>query len=255
MDMETGHIPVLNLGWVELLDMMPHPELGVSADLAVVNAARTSFMGESKGDEADKKLLFYLLKNRHTGPFEMVQFKFRLHAPLLVWWQLVRHRTFSYNLQSGRYTQFSENQFYFPAEWRKQSASNKQGSDGVLDPDEEDGFGEFLYGTEGEFLYQGEGEGINGMLAEYIKLGHKMYRELLNIGVAREQARLFLPGFAVYYTGIVRMDAHNMMHFLKLRLDSHAQSEIREYAEAIFTIFKHQMPWTAEAFEEYVLND
>lgn len=86
-------INVLDKGWVELLDMMPHPATGVSGDLAIVNAARVSFMGESKGAEKDKKLLMYLIKNRHTSPFEQVSFKFRIHAPVVTFWQWVRHRT------------------------------------------------------------------------------------------------------------------------------------------------------------------
>ncbi|PJF40106.1 MAG: thymidylate synthase (FAD), partial [Phototrophicales bacterium] len=101
--------------------MMPHPDLGIPGDLAIVNAARVSFLGESKGDERDKKLLFYLLRHRHTSPFEMVEFKFRVRAPLVTWWQWVRHRTWNMNAQSGRYTPFEENDFYVPSVWRKQS--------------------------------------------------------------------------------------------------------------------------------------
>jgi thymidylate synthase (FAD) len=78
-------INVLDKGFIELVDMMPHPAAGVSGDLAIVNAARVSFLGESKGDEADKKLLFYLMRHRHTSPFEQVEFKFRVKAPLVVW--------------------------------------------------------------------------------------------------------------------------------------------------------------------------
>ncbi|MCL4296110.1 MAG: FAD-dependent thymidylate synthase [Anaerolineae bacterium] len=78
-------VSVLDKGFIELIDMMPHPTVGVSGDLAIVNAARVSFLGESKGDEADKKLLFYLLRHRHTSPFEQVEFKFRVKAPLVVW--------------------------------------------------------------------------------------------------------------------------------------------------------------------------
>src|SRR5690606_19453081 len=125
-------IPLLDKGFIELVDMLPHPDTGISADLAIVNAARVSFLGESKGDDADKKLLFYLLRHRHTSPFEMVEFKFRLRAPLVTWWQLVRHRTANLNLQSGRYTPFEENDFYVPDVWRKQSKSNKQASEGEL---------------------------------------------------------------------------------------------------------------------------
>lgn len=92
-------IDVLDKGWIELVDLMPHPDTDISGDLAIVNAARVSFLGESKGTERDKKLLFYLLRNHHTSPFEMVEFKFRVRAPLVTWWQWVRHRTWNMNAQ------------------------------------------------------------------------------------------------------------------------------------------------------------
>jgi len=104
-------VAVLDKGWIELIDLMPHPASDVSGDLAIVNAARVSFLGESKGPARDKRLLFYLLRQRHTSPFEMVEFKFRVRAPLVTWWQWVRHRTWNMNAQSGRYTPFQEKDF------------------------------------------------------------------------------------------------------------------------------------------------
>ncbi|MGB7339381.1 MAG: FAD-dependent thymidylate synthase [Phototrophicaceae bacterium] len=92
-------VNVLDKGWVELVDLMPHPQAEASGDLAIVNAARVSFLGESKGAEQDKKLLFYLLRNHHTSPFEMVEFKFRVRAPLVTWWQWARHRVWNFNAQ------------------------------------------------------------------------------------------------------------------------------------------------------------
>ncbi len=124
-DLIGKRVPVLDKGYVELVDMMPHPATGVSGDLAIVNAARVSFLGESKGDEADKKLLFYLMRHQHTSPFEMVHFKLRVCAPLVTYWQWVRHRTFHYqsaNAQSGRYTPFEEDDFYVP---RRGASSRK----------------------------------------------------------------------------------------------------------------------------------
>lgn len=228
-------VPVLDKGYLELQDLMPHPVTGVSGDLAIVSAARTSFMGEGKGDEKDKKLLFYLLRNAHTSPFEMVEFKFRLKAPLVTWWQMVRHRTSNLNLQSGRYVEFEEDEFYVPSVWRKQSTSNKQASDGVIEAADDT-------------------ELTQDLIAHYAHC-HELYRKALAKGVAREMARLYLPGFAVYYTGIWKQDAHNLMHFLKLRMAPDAQEEIRVYAQAIYThFFKPALPWTAEAFEKYVLN-
>ncbi len=231
-------VPVLDKGYVELLDMMPHPATGVSGDLAIVNAARVSFLGESKGDEADKKLLFYLLRNRHTSPFEQVHFKFRVYAPLITYWHWVRHRTFHYmntNSQSGRYTPFDEDDFYVPDVWRKQSKSNKQASEGEIEP---------------EISQQ-----LTEKLLRFYNEGYDLYREALDTGVSKEMARLFLPGFSVYYTWVISVDAHNLMHFLHLRMASDAQLEIRVYAEAIYEhFFKPALPWTAEAFEMYTLG-
>jgi thymidylate synthase (FAD) len=221
-------VEVLDKGFVELQALMGN-------DLSIVNAARVSFLGESKGEEKDKKLLFYLMRNRHTSPFEMVEFKFRLRCPLVTWWQLVRHRTFSLNLQSGRYTPFEENDFYVPDVWRRQSSDNKQASEGTLD--------------------SLEGDALTQELVEHYARSYLLYEKALQIGVSREMARLFLPGFAVYYTGIVKVDAHNLMHFLHLRMAPDAQHEIRAFATAIYEhFFKPALPWTAEAFEKYVLQ-
>ena len=223
-------VSVLDKGWIELLDIMPHPLTGVSCDMAIVNAARVSFLGESKGEEADKRLLFRLMKDRHTSPFEQVEFKFRIHAPLVTFWQLVRHRTWNFNASSGRYTEFDEDSFYLPTKWRKQAKDNKQASDGVLDAE--------------------WSEGLSAALLDHYDECYRLYKSALRLGVAREMARLFLPGFGVYYTWVAKTDAHNLMQFLRLRMASDAQYEIRAYADAIYEhFFKPAMPWTAEAFE------
>lgn len=221
-------IELLDKGWIELQDVMGN-------DLAIVNAARVSFMGESKGDEADKKLLFYLLNHGHTSPFEQVEFKFRVRAPLVTWWQWVRHRMWNFNAQSGRYTPFEENDFYVPRIWRKQAVSNKQASDGEL------GIVDNLR--------------LTALLEQHYAQGYALYEKALAMGVAREQARVFLPGFSVYYTWVCKVDAHNLMHFLRLRMAQEAQYEIRVYAQAIYEhFFKPALPWTAEAFEKFVLK-
>lgn len=226
-------VNVLDKGWIELVDLMPHPDTNISGDLAIVNAARVSFLGESKGAEKDKKLLFYLLRNRHTSPFEMVEFKFRCRAPLMTMWQWVRHRTWNMNAQSGRYTPFEEDDFYVPDVWRKQSKDNKQASEGQLTTE--------------------DGQVLSEQLIAHYEQGFKLYKEALAKGVSKEMARLFLPGFSVYYTWVTKIDAHNLMHFLRLRMASDAQYEIRVYAEAIHQhFFKPALPWTAEAFEEYI---
>jgi len=477
-DLLSKRVDVLDKGFIELQDVM-------GDDLAIVNAARVSFLGESKGEDKDKKLLFYLLKNRHTSPFEQVEFKFRVRAPVVTWWQWVRHRTWclagdtpvtfarhdhlapasgvgiasdrdarlaiqrlytlwqdphgrstirnmpirvyneengvfttatvadvmysgrqevfeieleegqalactrhhllltadgwqrledavglsvtpggtvtmrkdcqvvthptgggrhharysdvyadwdrseigagvagtagavrhatlvpdqawfasdvkdlaaiglarqeeirhaeplgaddaddqvgtyqkvvkirrvgvrdtydiavngphhnfvagglvvhnSFNAQSGRYVAFEERDFYVPDVWRKQSPSNKQASLGELDL------------ADGATLTQ-------ELLAHYDR-GYALYQQALAQGVAREQARVFLPGFSVYYTWVCKVDAHNLMHFLSLRMADDAQYEIRVYAQAIYDhFFKPALPWTAEAFEKFIL--
>lgn len=263
----TAQHSVLDKGYIELIDYMPHPATGVSGDLAIVNAARVSFMGQTKGEDADKKLLFYLLKHQHTSPFEQVQFKFRVKAPVLVWWQWVRHRTFhfqSINSQSGRYTPFREDEFYFPREWRAQSADNKQGSEGVISEQRE----RLIYARATlnfpdnhwlatEFLRDEDEDDptLSQVLARYNRLGYQIYEKLLESGVAKEQARLFLPGFGVYYTWVISVDALNLMNFLRLRMADDAQWEIRQYADIIYKeMFKPLLPWTAEAFEQFVLK-
>lgn len=227
-DLIGKHVDILDKGWIELQDLMGN-------DLAIVNAARASFLGESKGDAKDKKLLFYLLRNRHTSPFEHVEFKFRVRAPVMTWWQWVRHRTWSFNAQSGRYTAFEEDDFYIPQVWRKQSPSNKQASLGQLTLE--------------------EGQPFTDELLEHYKRGYVLYKRALDAGIAREQARVFLPGFSVYYTWICKVDAHNLIHFLSLRMASDAQYEIRVYAKAIYKhFFKPALPWTAEACEKFVFD-
>lgn len=231
LNLMNQRISVLDKGWIELIDFMPHPATGISGDLAIVNAARVSFLGESKGNEKDKRLLFYLLRHRHTSPFEMVEFKFRVRAPLVTWWQWVRHRTWNMNAQSGRYTPFEEDDFYIPSVWRKQAKDNKQASDGAVSDT--------------------ENAELTALLLEHYAKGYNLYEQALQKGVAREIARLFLPGFSVYYTWVAKIDAHNLMQFLRLRMASDAQYEIRAYAEAIHeNFFKPLLPWTAEAFEE-----
>lgn len=229
-------VDVLDKGWIELVDLMPHPASEVSGDLAIVNAARVSFLGESKGPDRDKRLLFFLLRQRHTSPFEMVEFKFRVRAPLVTWWQWVRHRTWNMNAQSGRYTPFQESDFYVPDIWRRQSADNKQASEGSIGPP--------------------ESAALTERLLKHYDEGFRLYSQALETGVSKEMARLFLPGFSVYYTWVTKIDAHNLMHFLRLRMASDAQYEIRVFAAAIHEhFFRPALPWTAEAFDKYILGN
>ncbi len=219
-------IDVLDKGWVELQDVM-------GDDLAIVSAARTSYLGESKGTKADHKLLHYLMNHRHDGPFEMGEFKFRLHAPEIVWRQLLRHRTGSYNLQSYRYTKAKEDEFYIPLsnQWRLQDHKNKQGSVGLLE-------------TDGGGL-------LTSLLEEHIQASMTRYELAIAQGVARELARVFLPAFALYSTGIIKMNVRNLIHLCDLRRAPDAQWETRQYADVMWTYLQEHFPVTCEAWELY----
>lgn len=221
--------PVLDKGFVQILDIM-------GDDMAIVEAARTSTSTAVGQREKNRKLLRYLYENKHTSPFEQVEFKFLVKAPVVVWWQWSRHRTWSYNAQSGRYAPL-EDEFHIPERWRGQAEKNKQGS------------------VEGAFSTE-ENDDLAKSFFDFSKYAYDLYEKALKAGVAREQARLFLPGFAVYYTWVCKVDAHNLMHFLRLRMAEDAQWEIREYARTIYEeIFKKALPWTAELFEESLNAD
>ena len=177
-------------------------------------------------------------------------------------WQWVRHRTWNMNAQSGRYTPFEEDAMYIPAmdAWRKQSSSNKQASSGeMFTLEEQEAIINGLYANAQSMptleLAKVSGDIFSDLLEAYFASGFEIYQTLLDNGAAKEQARLFLPGWGLYYTWVAKIDAHNLMNFLRLRMDSHAQYEIRVYAECIYeNIFKAALPATAAAFEEYVLN-
>jgi len=232
---------VLDRGFVELQSVTPAFDpvverervqrgLLTSADLAVVNAARVSRLGASVSTESDKRLIQYLASHKHTTPFEHVVFTFRVKAPVIVWWQWIRHRWASYNLQSGRYTAYEENDWYIPIEWRKQSKSNKQASAGVLPED--------------------QCTILTESLIELYEQAYTLYKEALDMGVAREQARLFLPAFGVYYIGYVTANLWSLLNFIRLRDSDEAQAEIRQYAVAIGSLINRVAPVSYAAWLE-----
>lgn len=218
-------VKVLDHGVVQLLDTMPQENM----DMEPVRAARISYGQDARPGDADGRLLKYLIEHKHESVFEHCIFKFRIEAPVVVWWQFVRHRIVSYNFQSGRYTEMADT-FYIPGEneWRLQSQTNKQGSEGVIPSDE----GRYLTDTL-----------IFGM-----RRAVQLYEEAIKMGVAKEQARLFLPAWCLYYSAYVTMNARSLIHFIKLRADSHAQWEIQEYARAMLKLFREKMPLTAEYY-------
>ena len=217
----TNHVKVLDgQGWVGLID-----HLGTES--TIVNAARVSFGKlKSEMEERDVKLLEYLIANRHTSPLEHMVFTFSIHCPLFVRGQWHRHRTWSYNEISRRYTEI-DMEFYTPAELRRQSENNRQAS--FSDPD-----------FDGSALAQEIGKHNQASL--------ELYEKLLASGVCREQARGVLPqNMMVTFWGTV--DLSNLLHFLELRDSDHAQWEIREYAVAIKKLIKPIIPNVAAYFE------
>lgn len=221
-------------GLVALVDVMPRlvPE-GKTADSAIVQAARVSYGEGTKKITEDRSLIRYLLRNQHTSPFEMVEFKFHHVMPLFVARQWIRHRTASLNEYSARYS-IVKDRFYHPSagQLRKQSKTNKQGGTEPLDEMTAGDFSDYLDATESHY---------------------KEYQQLLDKGVARELARIGLPQ-TLYTEWYWKIDLHNLLHFLQLRMDDHAQLEIREYAKVMFDMIKPIVPMTIEAFEDYQLG-
>ncbi len=214
---------ILDHGFVRLVDFM-------GSDLAVVQAARVSLGKGVTHTVRDKKLVDFLLANRHETPFEHAVFKFHINCPMFVARQWFRHRMASYNEISGRYTEMKE-QFYLPQRLRQQKTRNYQ--------------------------YRKMDESESSDLLQKIKSFYKdtyaLYRELLQKGVAKEHARIILPA-ALYTQFYWTVNARSLMNFLSLRLDEHAQEEIRLYAQSICEIFKQKMPWTFAAFDRYVIQ-
>lgn len=228
---DFNRIEVLNHGYVELIDCM-------GSDHRVVNSAKVSFAGQIDEkeplDQRSINLIKYLLRNQHTSVFESVIFQFRMRLPIFVMRQLVRHRTARLNEESARYSILRDD-CYVPEIDRMQrnSAFNKQGSSGTLD----DVIGNNI---------------IDSMVEEQEKAFAK-YHSYLDDELAKELSRINLP--VSTYTEIYwQMDLNNLFRFLKLRLDHHAQYEIRVYAQAIFDLIKHKVPVCCAAFEEYMLN-
>src|SRR4051812_15396175 len=198
-------LPVLNDGFVCLVDVM-------GDDSSVVQAARVSYGAGTKKVSDDRTLIRYLLRHRHTTPFEMAEIKLHVRVPMDCWRQWIRHRTASVNEYSTRYSVAIEaSQRTRAGDWRAQSSSNKQGS--------------------GEHLPLEIGERLTIQEKEIQDQARSVYNERLAVGVAREQARKDLP-LSTYTEAYWKIDLHNLLHFLELRMASHAQAEIRDYANA-----------------------
>ena len=220
--------PVLDEGFVRVTDYM-------GTDAAIVQAARVSYGAGTKTVSDDRGLIRYLMRHRHTTPFEMCEIKLHLRIPMDAWRQYIRHRTASVNEYSTRYSEaIDAAQTTAPDAWRRQATNNKQGSAGTL-PIE-------------------VGQHLTAREQELHDLARAIYQERLDVGVAREQARKDLP-LSTYTEAYWKIDLHNLLHFLALRMDSHAQQEIRAYATVIGEkIVAAWCPLAWEAFLDYRVN-
>ena len=232
-------LPVLDHGFVRVIDYM-------GDDAAVVQAARVSYGRGTKKVSEDKGLIHYLMRHRHSTPFEMCEIKFHVKLPIFVARQWIRHRTANVNEYSARYS-ILDREFYVPAEENlaAQSASNRQGRGDVLTGSEAAQVLDLLR-TDATHVY----DHYLTMLNES-EDGQKIDES--RQGLARELARMNL-GLNFYTQWYWKVDLHNLMHFLSLRADAHAQYEIRVYADIMVDLLKRWVPLTAEAFVEHRLH-
>ena len=220
-------IPVLNHGFVRLVDYMGN-------DGAIVQAARVSYGKGTKKTSEDRGLIRFLMRHRHTTPLEMCEIKFHCKMPIFVARQWIRHRTANVNEYSARYSEMSEE--FFEAEVDTvsgQDSKHRQARGSELPPE-----------AQGQFVARSK---------ENSARAWETYQASLKDGVAREIARVDLP-LSNYTEWYWKIDLHNLLHFLSLRLHSHAQYEIRVFAEAMAEIVKVWVPHVWEAFEDYRLN-
>lgn len=219
---------VLDQGFVRVIDYL-------GDDSAVVQAARVSYGAGTKQVNEDRGLIRYLMRHDHTTPFEMCEIKLHVRVPMDTWRQWIRHRTANVNEYSTRYSlAIDAASVTAPTEWRLQSASNRQGSEGFLPAD--------------------VGRELSTAEADLHALTTSTYKARIDRGVAREQARKDLP-LSTYTEAYWKVDLHNLLRFLALRMDLHAQAEIRAYATLIGeSIVARWVPNVWDAFNDYTRN-
>jgi thymidylate synthase (FAD) len=221
-------LKALDDGFVRVVDYM-------GTDESIVQAARVSYGKGTKTKSNDRELIRYLMRHKHTSPFEMCEIKFHIRVPMDTWRQWIRHRTANVNEYSTRYSVAIDSSYKtVPGEWRMQATNNKQGSAGFFDA--------------------AAGEGLTKKEAEIHQLVVAEYKRRIEMGVAREQARKDLL-LSTYTEAYWKIDLSNLLHFLALRMEKKAQLEIRTYSELIGNeIVKKWCPFAWEAFKDYVLD-
>lgn len=220
-------LPVLDQGFVRLVDYMGN-------DARIVQSARVSYGAGTKSSREDQALIDFLMRHRHTSPFEQVELVLHVRCPIFIARQWFRHRTASVNEVSARYS-IMEDRFFEPGaeDLRAQGVSNKQVGEGDLPPE--------------------AAERAAARLAQANREAFASYEALLADGVCREQARSVLP-VGIYTEFYWKQNLHNLFHFLALRLDAHAQEEIRVYGEAIAKLCQAVAPWAYASFERHMLK-
>lgn len=226
---QTNTVQCLNKGYVKLIDVMPSQ----NAERRIAQCARISFdnFDVSKSDQEDKALVKYLYENYHTSPLEMVEFMFEIYCPQFVATHFHRHRTANINEQSQRYTEILDDMYCPSQDVRKQSKSNKQGSE------EDEDFHVKMEGSMKE---------VEGIIGE-ILLPH--YHSLVQQGVAKEIARAYLPR-SLYTKMVYKMDANNLLKLLRLRCAPDAQKETRVYANAMKELVQPHIPTLIQCLDE-----
>lgn len=221
-------LKVLNKGFVKLIDSM-------GSDKSIVEAARISTKKQSKTEKDDVRLIRYLMRNNHTSPFEMVEFKFHIKCPIYVARQILRHRTASVNEMSGRYIElpleFDDSLISNP---RRQNFLNNQTSGSLIPLND-------------------MSEKFKKSYEDLLNFSGDLYKSLLGYGVSREQARTVLP-LSIYTEFYWKIDLHNLFHFLELRLFNNSQPETTNYAKTISLFVQDIVPISWAAFEDYRLN-
>jgi len=220
-------IKCLDHGFVRVVDTM-------GRDAAIVQAARVSYGAGTKTVLEDNQLIAYLLRHLHTTPFEMCEIKLHCKMPIFIARQWIRHRTASVNEYSGRYS-IMKDEFYIPEpeQTRLQSNKNKQGGDLLAE--------------------QGDAQWFANRLAEEADTAYRTYQEAVARGLEKGLARIGLP-LSLYTEWYWKIDLHNLLRFLGLRMDSHAQYEIQVFAKAIAEFVKEWCPVAWDAFTQYQLN-
>ena len=231
--MRGDTIQVHENGFVRLIDWM-------GSDKDIVEAARVSYKSKGKSEEDDKKLLRYLLTNKHTSPFEMCKIKFNIRMPIFVQRQYIRHRMQNFNEVSARYTELPD-VFFIPKQWRtNEGVKNKQSSQAMEEPQ----LKSVIPGYPVQVAH-----GASQVVEGFYKQAYALYKELLEAGIAREQARIVLP-VGIYTEFYSCWDLNNLLKFFALRDDPHAQGEHQDFAKAMKEHTAKVFPWTMEIYEE-----